>query len=99
MLVIGMIGKVIIGVANHKQLLPMLMVHLPCKEMYASDTLSRIMHKNTASKEVYKFNDEANVCSIQIFLSVSGVKLQKVIKHKSLKLANSCNKKSDEVSA
>ena len=100
-------GKPIIGVTDHKPLLPMLMthcldqllpriqrfrmrllrfniesmIHVPGKEMYTSDTLSRLMARKSVSKDVNKFNDEteAYVCSILDLLPVSDVKLQQFI--------------------
>ena len=101
------LGKPIIGVTDHKPLLPMLMthcldqlppriqrfrmrllrfniesmIHVPDKEMYTSDTLSRLMARKSVSKDVNKFNEEteAYVCSSLDSLPVSDVKLQQII--------------------
>ena len=42
------------------------MIHVPGKEMYTSDTLSRLMARKSLSKDVNKFNEEtvAYACSI-----------------------------------
>ena len=102
------LGKPIIGVTDHKPLLPMLMthcldqlppriksfymrllryniesmIHVPGKEIYTSDTLSRVMSRKSLSKDVNKFNEEteAYVWSILDSLPVSDVKLQQIIK-------------------
>ena len=101
------LGKAIIGVTDHKPLLPMLtthcldqlppriqrfrmrlmrfniqsILHVPGKEMYTPDTLSRLMTNNTVCKEAAQFNEEteAYVCSILNSLPVSDVILQKII--------------------
>ena len=101
------LGKPIIGVIDHKPLLPMLvthcldqlspriqrlrmhllrfniesMIHVPGKEMYTSNTLSRLMTRISVSKDVNKFNEETEVyvCSILDSLPVSDIKLQQII--------------------
>ena len=101
------LGKPIIGVTDHKPLLPMLMthclgqllpriqcfrmsllrfniesmIHVPGKEMYVSDTLSRLLARKSVSKDVNKFNEEteAYVRSILDSVPVSDVKLQQII--------------------
>ena len=57
------------------------MIHVTGKEMYTSDTLSRLMARKSVSNDVNKFNEEteAYVCSILDSLPVSDVKLQKII--------------------
>ena len=58
------------------------MIHVPGKNMYTSDTLSRMMTKETASKETSQFDEnetEAFVCSIMDALPVSDLKLQQLI--------------------
>ena len=57
------------------------MIHVPGKEMYTSDTLSRLMARKSVSKYVNKFNEETEdyVCSILEPLPVSDVKLQQII--------------------
>ena len=100
-------GKPIIGVTDHKPLLPMLMthcfdqlppriqcfrmrllrfniesmIHVPSKEMYTSDTLSRLMARKSLSKDVNKFNEETEtyIRSILDSLPVLDVKLQQII--------------------
>ena len=50
------------------------MIHVPGKNMYTSDTLSRMMTKETASKETSQFDEnetEAFVCSIMDALPIS----------------------------
>ena len=58
------------------------MIHVPGKNMYTSDTLSRMMTKETASKETSQFDEnetEAFVCSIMDALPISDLKLQQLI--------------------
>ena len=57
------------------------MIHVPGKETYTSDTLSRLMTRKSLSKDVNKFNEEteAYVCSFLDSLPVSDVKLQQII--------------------
>ena len=57
------------------------MIHVPAKEMYTSDTLSRLMAWKSLSKDVNKFNEEteAYVCSILDSLPVLDGKLQQII--------------------
>ena len=57
------------------------MIHVPGKEMYTSDTSSRLMTSKSLSKDFNKFNEEtdAYVCSILDSLPVSDVKLQQII--------------------
>ena len=57
------------------------MIHVPGKEMYTSNTLSRLMARKSLSKDVNKFNEEteADVCSILDSLPVSDIKLQQII--------------------
>ena len=101
------LGKAIIGVTDHKPLLPMLkthcldqlpprirhfrmrlmrfniksILHVPGKEMYTPDTLSRLMTNNTVCREAAQFNEDAEVyvCSILNWLRVSDVILQQII--------------------
>ena len=54
------------------------MIHVPGKSIYTSDTLSRMMTKETASKETSQFDEnetEAFVCSIMDALPISDLKL------------------------
>ena len=61
------------------------MVHVPGKEMYAPDNLSRMLARNTdivhKSKNVDDFNAEIEVflCSVLDAFPVSDVKLQQII--------------------
>ena len=58
------------------------MIHVPGKNMYTSDTLSRMMTKETASKETSQFDEnetEAFVCSIMDALPISDLKLKQLI--------------------
>ena len=38
------------------------MIYVPGKEMYTSDTLSRLMTRKSLSKDVYKSNEETEAC-------------------------------------
>ena len=57
------------------------MIYVPGKEMYTSDTLSRLMARKSLSKDVNKFHEEteAYVCSILDSFPISDVKLQQII--------------------
>ena len=58
------------------------MTHVPGKTMYTSDTLSRMITKETASKETSNFDDNetyAFVCSIMDVLPLSDLKLQQLM--------------------
>ena len=58
------------------------MIHVPGKSMYTSDTLSRMMTKESASKETSQFDEketEAFVYSIMDALPISDLKLQQLI--------------------
>ena len=58
------------------------MIHVPGKNMYTSDTLSRMMMKETTSKETSHSDEnetEAFVCSIIDALPISDIKLQQLI--------------------
>ena len=73
------------------------MINVPGKEMYTSNTLSRLMARKSVSKDVNKFNEEteAYVCPILDSLPVSDVKLQQIIEEqdnimmKSVRLSSS----------
>ena len=68
------------------------MIHVPGKEMYTSDTLSRLLARKSVSKDVNRFNEETEpyVCSILDSLPVSDVKLLKhKIMMKSVRLSSS----------
>ena len=56
-------------------------MHVPGKEMYTPDTLSRLMTNNTVCKKANQFSEEteAYVCSIQDSLPVSDVILQQIL--------------------
>ena len=56
-------------------------LHVPGKEMYTPDTLSRLMKNNTVCKEAAQFSEETEVyvCSILNSLPVSDVILQQII--------------------
>ena len=104
------LGKPIIGVTDHKPLLPILMthcldqlpprvqrfrmsllrfnielmIHLPGKEMYASDTLLRLLARKSVSKDISKFNEETEAYVVPFWTRSQSrtSNCSKLLKHK-----------------